>query len=547
MDPKKLLKFCLENGLLIDEDVLKLLSEASDLESAKLVIEKIKDQTHKKILTKEVFLDREQVSKLFLDIPAESQKRLEKLKIKLGLRIEISKEVLSKKIMPREKEEKTLAEENLGVKVLSKAHSFGKKYEVGDFLKSFRNRFSTLRNILQNRTELENPVSIDKISGYRQGVSLIGMVLSKRVTKNKNLLLEIEDFTGRIRVLVNQNKKDVYEKAQGISLDSVIGFTGSGSKEIFFVNDVVFPDARILQKKKSPVEEYALFIGDVQCGNHLFMEENFLKFISYINGKVPDTPLSEIAKIKYLIITGDVVEGVGVFPRQEKELSIKDLEDQYMRFAELLSKIRKDIAIIISPGNHDGVRLMEPQPTFDEKYAWPLYNLKNVVLLGNPAYINIGAKKDFEGFNVLIYHGFSYPYYADNTPLLIKLKHALNYPDKIMSYLLKHRHLAPAHKSTQFSPLEEDGLVIRHVPDIFASGHTHKMAISNYNNILLISTATWEAQNKFQERMGNEPDFCKVPMLNLKTRQIKVLDFEDLASKEGKEEEKPLEVQRKIR
>ena len=70
--------------------------------------------------------------------------------------------------------------------------------------------------------------------------------------------------------------------------------------------------------------------------------------------------------------------------------------------------------------------------------------------------------------------------------------------------------------------------MIREVPDIFVSGHTHKMEVSSYNNILLISTATWESQNKFQERMGNTPDFCKVPILNMKTGEVKILDFDTL-------------------
>jgi hypothetical protein len=71
--------------------------------------------------------------------------------------------------------------------------------------------------------------------------------------------------------------------------------------------------------------------------------------------------------------------------------------------------------------------------------------------------------------------------------------------------------------------------LIREVPDIFVSGHTHKMAISYYNNILIISTASWEKQNKYQERMGNKPDFCKIPAFNLKTRQINILDFENIS------------------
>lgn len=521
MNPKEILKFCIKNGLLLDENVLKLFSETGDLESAKLIIKKIKNHTNQKIITKEVF--EKHKDSVFLDIPEEKQKKLRKLKVKLGLSIEISKEVTTEIKKPIE-----------DVRVLSKIPAQGKKYEPQDFIRHFRNRLLKLKDILQDRRELKNLISIDKISGTRFGISIIGIVLDKRVTKNKNILFEIEDLTGKVRVLVNQNKKEVYEKAEDVSLDSVIGFNGSGNREILFANEIVFPDTRLLQRKRSPVEEYALFIADIQVGSRLFMEKNFLKFIDYLNGKVPNTPEAE--KIKYLFIVGDIVEGVGVFPRQEKELELKDLEDQYAKIAELLGKIRRDITIIISPGNHDGVRLMEPQPTFDEKYAWPLYNLKNVILVSNPAYVNFGAKKDFFGFNILMYHGFSYPYYANNVPRFMSVGNALNTPTKIISYLLKHRHLAPAHTSIQYAPSDDDPLMIKKVPDIFVSGHTHKLEISYYNNILIISTATWEEQNKYQQRMSNEPDFCKVPMFNLKTGQIQILDFEELPEEEKQEE-----------
>jgi DNA polymerase II small subunit/DNA polymerase delta subunit B len=42
----------------------------------------------------------------------------------------------------------------------------------------------------------------------------------------------------------------------------------------------------------------------------------------------------------------------------------------------------------------------------------------------------------------------------------------------------------------------------------------------------LISVSSWESKTAYMEKMGNNPDFCKVPMLNLKTREIKLLDFE---------------------
>ncbi len=526
MNTQEILKFCLEKGLLLDEEVLSLFSETSDLESLKLIIEKIKSHTQQRIITKNVFYEnKEQVNQFFLTLPEENQKKLEKLKIKLGLSIEISREqdVSYPSLKVDQKEDSTQELQKNDVKILSTAPAFSKKPKIEDFTKYFRNRFSEMRNILQEHSELNNLVSINKISGDRQGISIIGMVSNKRITKNKNILLEIEDLTGKIRVLINQNKPELYEKAEEIALDSVIGFNGSGNREILFANDIVFPESIIFERKKSSVEEYALFIGDLHFGSKLFLEKNFLKFIDYLNGKVPNTP--EIDKIKYLFIIGDLITGVGNYPNQEKDLKIMDIEEQFIAIAGLLKKIRKDITIIISPGNHDGVRLMEPQFLLDEKYAWSIYDMENVLLTGNPAQVSIGVKRDFSGFDILTYHGFSFPYYADNIPKLMKKK-AMNCPEEIMKYLLKNRHLAPTHASVQYFPLEQDALMIRNVPDIFVSAHTHKSGVSYHNNILLISISSWEALTPYMEKMGSEPDFCKVPMFNLKTREVKILDFE---------------------
>jgi len=526
MDSQKILKFCLEKGLLIDEEILNLFSETKDVESVKLIVEKIKNNTNQKIITKNLFdKNKDKLNQFFSELPQENQRNLAKLKIKLGLNIEISKEVsfdIDKKNSLKINQQEKL--ETGGVKIISPNLDLGKSFNVWDFVIYFRNRFSEMKNILQEHSELGNLISINKISGNRQGVSVIGMISDKRLTKNKNLLFEIEDLTGKVRLLVNKDKEELYKKAEDITLDSVIGFNCSGNREILFVNQVVFPEAVLHERKKSPVEEYALFIGDLHFGSKKFMKKDFLKFINYLNGKVPNTP--EVDKIKYLFIVGDLVTGVGNYPNQEKDLKIIDLEEQFQGIAEILSKIKKDIKIIISPGNHDCVRLMEPQPLFDEKYAWPLYNLKNVILVGNPAQVNIGGGRGFVGFDVLVYHGFSFFYYAKNIPKLM-IEKAVNSPEKIMAYLLKNRHLAPTHASVQYFPSENDVHFIKKIPDIFVAGHTHKSAVSYFNNILLISSSSWEEKTPYQEKFGNEPDHCKVPMLNLKTREIKILDFED--------------------
>ncbi len=517
MDQKEILNFCLEKGILLDKEVLNLFSGATDSEAVRLVLEKVKENTHSKVITKSVFV---QGMKQFENSGnfslGDSEKSLEKLKIKLGLELEISREIQTNN-------NSSNIEKEAPVELLDYPTVSKKKVEVSDFTNFFRNRLNKMRLILQEHPNLKNLVSINKISGNRQGISVIGLVAGKKVTKNGNIILELEDQTGIIKVLINQNKKELYAEGEEITLDSVIGISGSGNKEIIFANEVVFPDSMLPARKKSPVEEYALFIGDLHYGSNLFMKDSFEKFIDYLNGKVPNTP--EVSKIKYLFVVGDIIAGVGIFPEQESFLDVPDVQRQFEGVSALLDKIRKDIKIIIIPGNHDCVRLMEPQPIFDKKFAESLYKMENVIVGTNPSRVNIAKRDGFSGINVLMYHGYSFFYYADNIPSLIHSR-AVNAPEKIMTYLLKNRHLAPTHASVQYFPLEDDPFIIEKVPDIFFSGHTHKCGITFYNNIMVISGAAWEAMTPFQEKMGNEPDFCKVPILNLKTGAIKILDFE---------------------
>lgn len=519
MESNELIKFCLENGLLLDKDLLKFFNESMDVESAKKIIEKLKIYTNKKIITKTLFeQEKNAIFKILSEIP-ESVSTFEKLKINLGLSIEILKEVKIEKAP----EKVVLNSSDGDIKILSNYPALSKKIEVKDFVTYFRSRFNNLRDILNGHPELENLTSIDKISGSKTNFSLIGLLISKSTTKNKNMVLEIEDLTGKIKVLINKDKEDLYKKADDLPLDCVVGFKGNGNKEILFANDIIFPEARLPERKHGYTEEFALFIGDLHVGSKLFMEKNFLRFIDFLNGKGENNP--EIEKIKYIFLVGDLVAGVGIYPDQDKELNIPNVEEQYAKVAELLSKIRTDIKIIISPGNHDALRIMEPQPLLDEKFAWPLYNLKNVILTGNPCLVNIGAKNGFSGFDVLTYHGYSYHYYAGTISKLI-LEKAVHNPDLIMHYLLRFRHLAPTHSSTLYFPSDNDPFLIKTIPDILVSAHTHKSAVSYFNNILTVSTSAWESLTAFQEKMGNQPDFCKVPMFNLKTRSIKILDFE---------------------
>ena len=51
--------------------------------------------------------------------------------------------------------------------------------------------------------------------------------------------------------------------------------------------------------------------------------------------------------------------------------------------------------------------------------------------------------------------------------------------------------------------------------------------MSSYNGVLIIANSCWQARTPFEEKIGNEPDPAKVPVLNLKTRELKIYDFRD--------------------
>jgi DNA polymerase II small subunit len=92
--------------------------------------------------------------------------------------------------------------------------------------------------------------------------------------------------------------------------------------------------------------------------------------------------------------------------------------------------------------------------------------------------------------------------------------------------MLKRRHLAPTHGEVSYIPnAQQDPLVINEVPDVLCTGEVHRLDIETYNGVLIITGSCWQGQTEFEEKVGNVPDPCKVPVFNLKTRELKVLDF----------------------
>ncbi|MBI2664791.1 metallophosphoesterase [Candidatus Woesearchaeota archaeon] len=413
-----------------------------------------------------------------------------------------------------------------GVEIINSYEITNQKTNVSHFTAYFSRRFHLLESLLRGRPELKNLTSVMRIGSSPSNVSIIGLVQDKIETKNKNIMLTVEDPTGQQRVILSRNRADLYREARDIVTDEVIGISGSCRDGVMFANAVVFPDIPSVDLKKSPEEEYLACMSDLHFGSKKFMADEFNRFISWTNMESGNAKQKRMAeKLKYILIAGDVVDGIGVYADQFSELSITDLKKQYDACARALSEIPERITIIISPGNHDAVRMAEPQPPLRNAFTESLAKLKNVLLVSNPAAVRIGAKENFPGFNCLLYHGYSFDHYVANVDS-IRLNGGYDRADLIMNFLLKRRHLAPAHTSTLISPTpENDALFIDPVPDFFVAGHIHRTSISNYKATTLVNSSCWQSMTSFQERLGHNPQPARLPVINLKTRDASIINF----------------------
>ena len=490
----------------------------NNLDSAKQLLEILEKFSGQKIITKSTLSKNFSFVKNFVSmLPNEDKTSVENIFIKFGLSVEITKEtsVLGKVFTSNNKDKKI---NNQDYNIFYSTTKNDKKLEVADFVGNFRVRYQELQRILMQRPNMQNLVSISKIGSERKSHTIIGIVSEKRITKNKNIIIKFEDLTGQISVLVKSDKQEVYQKAEELLLDDIVAVKASGDRDMLFAQDIIFPDSLLPEKSKFDEEVCVAFLSDIHAGGGKHLQKSFENFLTWINSE------DELAgKIKYVMFSGDNVDGVGIFPGQENSLKLKSMAEQYSLLASYLRKIPKNITMFMCPGQHDAVRVAEPQPIISRRYAEPLYEIENLNLVSNPTLIKL--KENEKEFKILMYHGDSIHTFIHEIPELRSMK---LHPAKAVRHMLKRRHLFPIHSEAIYIPnIEKDSLVISEVPDILCTGEVHRLDIENYNGVLIITGSCWQGQTAFEEKVGNVPDPCKVPVFNLKTRELKILDFGD--------------------
>ncbi|AIU69270.1 DNA polymerase II [Thermococcus eurythermalis] len=380
----------------------------------------------------------------------------------------------------------------------------------------FKSRLKKMRRIFRENPEIGTVIDIAKLSYVRDDeVTIIGLVNDKRETA-KGYMFEVEDATGRVKVFLGRDKENASQAYNAIMPDSVVAFRGQSGRGIFFANRVFLPDVPKFRREKPPLEEkvYAILLSDIHVGSNKFCEKAFEKFLEWLNGEVNSRAEEElVSRIKYMIIGGDVVDGVGIYPGQYNELEIPDIFDQYEALANLLRNVPDHITMFIGPGNHDAARTALPQPGFYEEYAKPLYKLKNAVIISNPAVINL------HGREFLVAHGRGIEDVVDFIP-----GRSHHHPAQAMVDLLKLRHIAPTFgNKVPIAPDPEDTLVIESVPDLFQAGHVHVMEYQIYSGVFVINTGTWQAQTEFQKMVNIVPTPARVPIIDVETARLRAV------------------------
>jgi DNA polymerase II small subunit len=385
--------------------------------------------------------------------------------------------------------------------------------EFEDFQRLFRDRHERLREILEGRMPKTTPIrALNK--GMARGdreTAILGLVNEVRKTRNGHDLIEIEDTTGTFPVLFSKNytPEPVKDQLERVITDEVIGFAGSLADDagILFGDDIFFPDAppmRVPNTADRPVK--AALLSDLHVGAVDFAAEEWRAFVEWMHSE-------EATDVEYVLIAGDLVEGTGVYPDQQKELDVVDIYDQYQLCAEALAQLPADVDIYTIMGNHDTVRLAEPQPVLRDEFTEPFND--NVHFAGNPTTFTI------EGVSFMLYHGMSLNPLTDRTPGL-----DIHEPTDAMQMMLQKRHLAPMYgMNVRLAPENRDYLLIDDIPDVLHTGHVHTFGVDTYKNVLMANTGCWQYQTDFQKKLNVEPDVGIAPIVNLQTLNVDTKRF----------------------
>ncbi len=393
--------------------------------------------------------------------------------------------------------------------------------KLSDIKSFFNSRLSQIRNLMiEGRALPRRPISNAEAYRNRQRytsneyeITIVGLVSEPRWAKSGNLMFLLEDETTQIQCLLKPptGANPLHAALDGLMNDDVVGVSGffiGDRTDLFIISNIHFPPLPRRAKNTANIDESvsAAFLSDVHVGSKTFLEPQWEKMINWFK----TDPLAKT--IKYFVLSGDGVDGVGIYPGQDRHLAITDLFKQYGALANLLSDLPDWVDVIILPGNHDAVRPAEPQPALDPEVQ---QDYSDAVFVGNPCDFSL------HGVRILSYHGKSIDDFVAGLRSVTYAK-----PEMAMRSMLERRHLAPSWGGkTPLSPEPEDSMVIGTIPDIFVTGHVHGQYVGDHKGTTIVHSSTWQDQTDYQRMLGFQPKPCILTVINLHTHASASIPF----------------------
>lgn len=388
--------------------------------------------------------------------------------------------------------------------------------EIQEFQSLFTTRYYEVRKILAKRRIEFIPVS--ELAGIRDGgeAAVAVMILSKHETKN-GLRIEVDDPSGQTDVFISKKNPQLFNQATELLTDVVVGMRVRKVGELNILVEIIAPDVEETNFRQLPSipESYVCLVSDIHVGSKKFRRDLFEKFLDWINRGRDGV----VKRISYIVIAGDLVEGIGVYPGQEKDLEIRNVEEQLREAGKLLSEIPQRIGLIFSPGNHEPVRKALPQPPLHGRYREILNEKREIIHVSNPAELLI------ENRRFVIYHGQGLDEIIQSLPS-VSYSNLPEHAAEVVSTLLKYRHLAPIYGgNTQLLPMKNDRLVICETPHLLQTGHIHVLVNKSYRGVKLINTAAWQDQTDYQKALGLTPTVGYAATVNLSDMKVELRSF----------------------
>jgi DNA polymerase II small subunit/DNA polymerase delta subunit B len=170
-------------------------------------------------------------------------------------------------------------------------------FTIQDFVKTMNERYNFLHDILINKVEVKNIVSINKAGNGN--VSIIGLV-KEMSEKNSRMLVVLEDPTGDIKTLIDK------KLAEKLALDDVVAASGKISNRIMFVDKLLFPGIPLRPVNYSQESVKIAFLSSKKSNNadYVFYKDKIKDRIKKKTYEMTEPCLVKVKNVTILVIFG---------------------------------------------------------------------------------------------------------------------------------------------------------------------------------------------------------------------------------------------------